>query len=159
MARTSQRLSGSATKHKRAISDVSNGHSKRKRITDNHDSTDDNISATSEDNEQSDFEDDDSIEEPSDDEDDYDSDEDKPTKKKAAPRRTGTSSAPPQVAKDVWREGVSAGLGPGNQVIIKKPKARSAGKIPYEDDQLHPNTFLFLQELKQNNERQWLKSK
>ena len=56
------------------------------------------------------------------------------------------------------RSGVKAGLGPGSEVIIKKPKARGAGKTPYSDDTIHPNTFLFLKDLKQNNDRQWLKS-
>ncbi|QIW94556.1 hypothetical protein AMS68_000074 [Peltaster fructicola] len=154
MVRTSGRLSSSAVKHKRVISSTSNGHSKRTKTADEELQPEENASATSADDEQSDFEDDASIDEPTDeDEDEYDSDDDQPrSKKKATPKRSG-----PTPATDVWREGVSAGLGPGNQVIIKKPKARSAGKIPYEDDQLHPNTFLFLQELKQNNERQWLK--
>ncbi|KAF2209280.1 hypothetical protein CERZMDRAFT_47237, partial [Cercospora zeae-maydis SCOH1-5] len=47
--------------------------------------------------------------------------------------------------------------GPGTQVIIKKPKARPAGKIPYRDDTIHPNTLSFLTELKENNRREWLK--
>jgi uncharacterized protein (TIGR02453 family) len=42
-------------------------------------------------------------------------------------------------------------------VIIKKPKARPAGKIPYTDETIHPNTLLFLQDLKANNNREWLK--
>lgn len=59
--------------------------------------------------------------------------------------------------KDVWRPGVKAGLGPGKQLIIKKPKPRSAGKIPYSDETIHENTLLFLADLKANNDRQWLK--
>lgn len=47
----------------------------------------------------------------------------------------------------------------GTQVIIKKPKARPAGKTPYKDETIHPNTLLFLADLKSNNKREWLKSK
>ncbi|KAL4956244.1 hypothetical protein BDW69DRAFT_91545 [Aspergillus filifer] len=60
--------------------------------------------------------------------------------------------------KELWREGVKTGLGPGKEVFIAKPKARDAGDIPYEDDTLHPNTLLFLKDLANNNERQWLKA-
>lgn len=60
--------------------------------------------------------------------------------------------------KELWRPGVKTGLGPGKQVFIKIPKAREAGKTPYTDDTIHPNTFLFLGELAENNDREWLKS-
>lgn len=43
--------------------------------------------------------------------------------------------------------------------MIKKPKARPAGKTPYASHTIHPNTFLFLHELKGNNNREWLKSR
>lgn len=59
--------------------------------------------------------------------------------------------------QELWREGVRAGLEPGQEVIIAKPKAREAGKIPYQDETLHPNTRLFLIDLATNNDRQWLK--
>ncbi|RMJ23595.1 hypothetical protein PHISP_05524 [Aspergillus sp. HF37] len=59
--------------------------------------------------------------------------------------------------KELWREGVKTGLGPGKQVFIKKPQMRDPGNVPYRDDALHPNTMLFLQDLRENNERQWLK--
>jgi len=62
-------------------------------------------------------------------------------------------------AKDLSRPGVKTGLGPGTQVIIKKPKARDVGDTPYSDETIHPNTMLFLQDLAANNNRQWLKSK
>lgn len=58
---------------------------------------------------------------------------------------------------DLAKAGVKTGLGPGTQVIMKKPKARSPGKVPYSDDTIHPNTILFLRELKENNRREWLK--
>ncbi|KAL3460658.1 hypothetical protein BJX64DRAFT_180356 [Aspergillus heterothallicus] len=60
--------------------------------------------------------------------------------------------------KDLWREGVKTGLGPGKEVFIEKPKARDPGDTPYKDETLHPNTLLFLRDLAQNNERQWLKA-
>ncbi|KAI9693339.1 MAG: hypothetical protein M1822_005335 [Bathelium mastoideum] len=59
--------------------------------------------------------------------------------------------------KELWRQGVKAGLGPGNQVVIKRPKAREAGSTPYREDTVHPNTLLFLKDLKKNNDREWLK--
>jgi hypothetical protein len=63
----------------------------------------------------------------------------------------------PGKGQELWREGVKTGLGPGKEVFIKKPKARDPGGIDYVDDTIHPNTMLFLADLKENNERQWLK--
>lgn len=60
-------------------------------------------------------------------------------------------------AKDIWREGVSTGLGPGKEVVFKRPRARTPGGIEYQDSTIHPNTLLFLKDLKQNNDRDWLK--
>ena len=54
---------------------------------------------------------------------------------------------------------MQTGLGPGKEVIIAKPKPRDAGATPYADDQIHPNTMLFLADLAKNNDREWLKSK
>jgi hypothetical protein len=94
--------------------------------------------------------------------DEYDSaSDDAPARKKtttATKPTTSTTNTKTQ-GNELWRPGVKAGLGPGTQVVIKKPKARSPGKIPYQDDTIHPNTMLFLEELKANNDRQWLKSK
>ncbi|KAF2098125.1 hypothetical protein NA57DRAFT_76920 [Rhizodiscina lignyota] len=59
--------------------------------------------------------------------------------------------------KELWMPGVKAGLGPGTQVVIKKPKARAAGDTPYSDETIHPNTMLFLKDLMANNNRQWMK--
>ncbi|KAK3060700.1 hypothetical protein LTR53_020032, partial [Teratosphaeriaceae sp. CCFEE 6253] len=89
---------------------------------------------------------------------DYGSEKEPASRKKPIPRKTspsssGTGKGPDQLA----RPGQKTGYGPGIQVIIKKPKARPAGKTPYSDDTIHPNTMLFLQELKTNNSRQWLK--
>ncbi|BCR89631.1 DUF2461 domain-containing protein [Aspergillus chevalieri] len=62
------------------------------------------------------------------------------------------------INKELWREGVKTGLGPGKEVFIKKPKARDAGDVPYQDHTMHPNTMLFLKDLAKNNEREWLKA-
>lgn len=70
----------------------------------------------------------------------------------------GTSAASKDKSSvDVSKPGTKTGLGPGTQVIIKKPRARSPGKIPYTDETIHPNTMLFLTDLAKNNDRQWLK--
>jgi hypothetical protein len=61
-------------------------------------------------------------------------------------------------SKEVWRQGVKTGMGPGTQVVFKKPRARSPGDTPYTDETIHPNTMLFLEDLAANNDRQWLKS-
>ncbi|KAK0282268.1 hypothetical protein LTR35_000675 [Friedmanniomyces endolithicus] len=79
--------------------------------------------------------------------------EDKPKqRKKPAPRKTarnpGAASA---------HEGQETSLEPGTQLIIRKPKARPAGKTPYGDSTIHPNTLLFLKDLAANNNREWLK--
>lgn len=73
--------------------------------------------------------------------------------------RNATSDADALKGKELWREGVRTGLGPGKEVFIPKPKARDAGGVAYEDETLHPNTKLFLQDLAENNEREWLKGK
>ena len=59
--------------------------------------------------------------------------------------------------KELWREGVRTGLGPGKEVFIPKPKARDPGNVPYQNDTLHPNTRLFLLDLAKHNEREWFK--
>lgn len=95
-----------------------------------------------------------------DDEYDQESDDAPKSRTKAKPKKAATfSPAIRTKSNELWREGVKTGLGPGNEVIIKKPKARPAGKTPYQDETIHPNTLLFLKDLKANNERQWLKSK
>jgi hypothetical protein len=42
---------------------------------------------------------------------------------------------------------------------VPVPKAREAGDTPYVKEQVHPNTLLFLKDLKANNNRDWLKCK
>ena len=49
----------------------------------------------------------------------------------------------------------------GVRKVIVKPhpinRMKSDGGISYEDDKIHPNTIVFLRDLKANNNRQWLK--
>ncbi|KAJ5365635.1 Conserved hypothetical protein CHP02453 [Penicillium concentricum] len=89
-----------------------------------------------------------------------DSDEDAKTKPTARgkQRQSASSGSDPMKGKELWREGVRVGLEPGQEVIIAKPKARDAGKTPYQDETLHPNTRLFLIDIAGNNDRQWLKA-
>lgn len=73
-------------------------------------------------------------------------------------RESATKSTASGGKSELWRSGVKTGLGPGTQVVFKKPKAREAGATPYEDNTIHPNTMAFLGDLAANNDRQWLKS-
>lgn len=96
-----------------------------------------------------------------DDDDEYESEAE--AKPKSAKKTKASSTAKLSAAirpkeDDLLRPGVKTGLGPGTEVVIKKPKARHAGKTAYRDETIHPNTILFLADLKANNERQWLKS-
>ncbi|KAK5691354.1 hypothetical protein LTR17_025661 [Elasticomyces elasticus] len=103
----------------------------------------------------SEFDEDRGVEESSDaeeDQDDYDSEEE--TKSRSKPR---TLKGPKTTVPQRPKTGESAVLEPGTQVIIKKLKARPAGKTPYSDDKIHPNTLLFLKDLAANNNREWLK--
>jgi hypothetical protein len=91
------------------------------------------------------------------------SDSDEDTKKKPSVRGKQRQSISDETdtlkGKELWREGVRTDLQPGQEVIIAKPKARDAGKTPYQDETLHPNTRLFLIDLASNNDRQWMKGK
>ena len=77
----------------------------------------------------------------------------RPAKKKS----NGAVVANGTKGQELWRPGVKTGLAPGEQIFIKLPKAREAGKTPYKDNAIHPNTLLFLADLKENNDREWLK--
>ncbi|KGO68112.1 Conserved hypothetical protein CHP02453 [Penicillium italicum] len=85
-------------------------------------------------------------------------DEDKRPSARGKQRQSTSSGNDSFKSKELWREGVRAGLEPGQEVIIAKPKARDAGKTPYQDETLHPNTRLFLIDLAGNNDRQWFKA-
>lgn len=87
----------------------------------------------------------------------YASEESGPARKKRKANQTAKGTTATK-GKELWREGVKTGLGPGKQVIIAKPRARPAGKIPYAHNYIHPNTMLFLRDLAANNDREWLKS-
>ena len=94
-------------------------------------------------------------------EDDYTSAEERPRKRKSGragqTRANGAKSSKSVKGQELWRPGVKTGLAPGEALFIKLPKARETGKTPYKDDTVHPNTLLFLEELKENNDREWLK--
>lgn len=45
----------------------------------------------------------------------------------------------------------------GRVTIKPLVKMRDLDGVPYQDDRLHKNTFLFLKDLKANNKRSWLK--
>ncbi|PWY90513.1 hypothetical protein BO94DRAFT_463069 [Aspergillus sclerotioniger CBS 115572] len=80
---------------------------------------------------------------------------------KPAQRRKGgikANTAASTGGKELWREGVTTGLGPGKEIFIAKPKARDPGSVAYQENALHPNTMLFLQDLNEHNEREWLKA-
>lgn len=82
-------------------------------------------------------------------------------KKKRRVSQAGTSAstkASKVLKKEAQRAGTT-GLGPGTQVISKRPRARSPGDTPYQDDRIHMNTLLFLGDLGKNNNREWLKCK
>jgi hypothetical protein len=83
----------------------------------------------------------------------------KPKMRRGTTGRKATLKAKLPTSRELLKEGVKTGLGPGKEVRIKLPKAREAGGIPYQDDKIHPNTFLFLKDLAQNNDRDWLKCK
>jgi len=94
------------------------------------------------------------------DDDEYESEiEESKSRRKSSSKKAATGKVRSVSGGELWREGVKTGLGPGQQVVIKKPKARPAGKVPYSDETIHPNTLLFLKDLKANNNREWLKSK
>ncbi|KAI4244336.1 MAG: hypothetical protein L6R40_003062 [Gallowayella cf. fulva] len=77
--------------------------------------------------------------------------------KSAANGVAATAKAIVEKGKELWRPGVKSDLAPGEEVFIKLPKARSDGGVKYKEGILHPNTMLFLGDLKENNDREWLK--
>ncbi|MCJ1283170.1 hypothetical protein MMC26_002497 [Xylographa opegraphella] len=86
------------------------------------------------------------------------SEDEKPRKRKRGrPSAASVATVKATKGKELWRPGVKVDLAPGEQVFIKLPKARQPGKTPYADDTIHPNTMLFLADLKENNDREWLK--
>lgn len=159
MARTSQRLSAGITNHKRNISDnaATDKDTKKSKLARDETQTDPDDSATSEEDELSEFE---SEADPSDADSSGDGDmdyseDDRPRSKKTTARRTSAKTTP--TARVVSSTDQNVKLKAGEVRITEIPKARPAGKIPFEDHTLHPNTFLFLKDLKSNNDRPWLK--
>lgn len=134
-----------------------------------HSSSSESESASDLDNEGSGYEDDDAsaslISSPPESEvdeegDEYVSEEDAPKKRKRGRPKAKTNDQVVSTGgkgQELWRPGVKAATAPGEAVYIKLPKAREAGKTPYTDSTIHPNTFLFLKDLRANNDREWLK--
>ena len=89
------------------------------------------------------------------------SENDAPRKrKKGRPAKSNGNSQVASAGKkgqELWRPGAKVDAAPGEAVFIKLPKAREAGKVPYTDSTIHPNTLLFLKDLRANNDREWLK--
>ncbi|CZT10566.1 uncharacterized protein RCO7_07527 [Rhynchosporium graminicola] len=54
-----------------------------------------------------------------------------------------------------WRKVISSDG--REQMVIDIPGKKDPGNTPYEDGRLHTNTLEFLEELKRNNRREWLK--
>lgn len=67
------------------------------------------------------------------------------------------SGAKGEKGKELWREGVKSHLAPGEEIFVRLPKARGDGGVKYRENEVHPNTLLFLGDLAENNERGWLK--
>lgn len=89
---------------------------------------------------------------------DVDESDSEPEKKRTSSKGRKAVTVFREKDADGWRPGASTGLEPGVELVFKKRKPRPAGKIPYTDHTIHPNTLLFLKELKANNKREWLKS-
>lgn len=89
------------------------------------------------------------------------SDDDAPRKRKngrpAKVNRNSVVASAGKKGQELWRPGAKINAAPGEAVFIKLPKAREAGKVPYRDNTIHPNTLLFLKDLHANNDREWLK--
>ena len=133
-----------------------------------HDSEEPESESESEANEESGYEDNDdastvsSIAPTEDESEEYNSEEEEAPRRKK--RKVGGFKGKPMPAqvtasakgKELWKEGVRVDV--EGEVIIELPKARTPGKTPYRDDTIHPNTLLFLGDLKRNNERTWLKT-
>jgi uncharacterized protein (TIGR02453 family) len=63
------------------------------------------------------------------------------------------SEAPAEVSEEEYDSDA-----PPKVTFIPLPKLRATNGIPYTDETLHPNTLLFLRDLKAHNQRPWLKS-
>lgn len=87
------------------------------------------------------------------DEDEYSDEQPKRKRKGSSIRATSKNPTERKMGHELWRAGAVIDAPPGTRVIIKKPVARPAGNTPYLDGTIHPNTLLFLKDLKANNDR------
>lgn len=79
--------------------------------------------------------------------------------KKVAVKVNGEGVVVGNKGQELWRPGVKSKLAPGEAVFVPLPKARGDCGVKYEDAMVHPNTMLFLGDLKKNNDREWLKGR
>ena len=77
--------------------------------------------------------------------------------RKVAVKTNGDGVVVGSKGQELWRPGVKSKLAPGEAVFVPLPKARGDGGIKYEEGKVHPNTMLFLGDLRANNDREWLK--
>ena len=100
--------------------------------------------------------------------------EEKPARSKG--KRASTKKTKPKAEEDAifdeYRENDATGDETGDEAdanrgddvntkvtVVKVPGLRPDGGVEYADEYVHTNTSLFLKDLKQNNERAWLKCK
>ncbi|EME87899.1 uncharacterized protein MYCFIDRAFT_148519 [Pseudocercospora fijiensis CIRAD86] len=179
MARRSQRISHPSAQHKRVASGSGPADSKTKRPrqapkaadvtptksqyfqgadSQHHDTDEDRADSHSDAPESSDVDVDDgkSTSEESPDDEDFDIEDEDTANGRYAKNRKSAASARKKIGAG-WKPESTTGFEPGVEVIQKRPKARPAGKVAYANETIHPNTLLFLKDLKANNRREWLK--
>ncbi|KAK7208101.1 hypothetical protein BZA70DRAFT_287425 [Myxozyma melibiosi] len=80
-----------------------------------------------------------------------DDEEEETSKRRKGPSPRGT---PKKKRKSTGGDDSADGFD-GREIFIPKRAPRTDGGIPYKPNQLHPNTLLYIRELKDNNERDW----
>ena len=86
------------------------------------------------------------------------SENDKPKKKRGRKTNNTAPTTAQKKGSELWRPGVKSHLAPGEAIFIALPKARPTGSTPYTPQTIHPNTLLFLADLRAHNDREWLKA-
>ncbi|KAK7967112.1 uncharacterized protein PG986_001389 [Apiospora aurea] len=95
-----------------------------------------------------------------------------PPRKRGRPSKAATPRATPKGRSKAAAAAAASGHGEasddddddefdeGNRVTFEPlPQLRDTGGIEYEDTRIHPNTLVFLKDLKANNKRSWLKAR
>lgn len=104
------------------------------------DATSDDGEASGYEDEEAEDEDDSPSDPPSESEDEDESEEAAKPKRRKGGKQAGSTPASMGKSSQLWREGVKAGLGPGKQVFIAKPKPRGDGGVKYVPGRIHPNS-------------------